>query len=131
MKRLLSIFLILVSSISLFAQTDGISYQAVIIDPNAKEIPGIEVEGNILPNTSIAIRFTIFDATNSEEFSEVQITETDQFGMINLTIGLVNHDDFTLISWDGTAKDLRVDIDFTGTGTEFLDLSRQELLGAP
>ena len=131
MKRILTIFLIFIASVPLFAQTDGISYQAVIIDPDAKEIPGVDVVGNILPNATIAIRFTIFDANNTEEFTEIQITETDQFGMINLTIGVVEHDDFTLISWDGTAKDLRVEIDFNGTGNEFLDLSRQELLFAP
>ncbi len=131
MKRLFTITLLLIVSISIFAQTDGISYQAVIIDPNVEEIPGVNIEGNILPNAAIAIRFTVFDATNAEEFEEVHITKTDQYGMINLMIGSVNHDEFTMISWDGTVKDLSVEIDFSGAGSNFIDLSRQELTFVP
>ncbi len=131
MKRILAITLFLIVSTSIFAQTDGISYQAVIIDPDVEEIPGVNIEGNILPNATIAIRFTIFDATNAEEFEEVHITETDQFGMINLMIGSVNNEEFTRISWDGTIKDLNVEIDFSGAGSDFIDLSRQELTFVP
>lgn len=131
MKRILAITLFLIVNTLLFAQTDGISYQAVIIDPNVQEIPGVDIEGNILPNTTIAIRFTIFDATNTEEFNEIQIAETDQYGMINLMIGSVNHDEFTKISWDGATKDLSVEIDFSGVGSNFIDLSRQELTFVP
>jgi len=131
MRQLLTITLFFVVSISLFAQTDGISYQAVIIDPNVEEIPGVNIEGNILPNTIIAIRFTILDATNAEEFVEIHITETDQYGMINLMIGSVNNEEFTRISWDGTTKDLSVEIDFSGAGSDFIDLSRQELTFVP
>ncbi len=131
MKRLLTNALFFIASVSIFAQTDGISYQAVIIDPNAQEIPGADIEGTILPNTTIAIRFTIYDATNADEFNETHVTETDQYGMINLVIGSVNHDEFTRISWDGTAKDLQVEIDFSGLSSDFIELSRQELLFAP
>jgi len=131
MKRILATALFLIVSTLLFAQKDGISYQAVIIDPNVQEIPGVDIEGNILPNTTIAIRFTIFDATNAEEFNEIQVAETDQYGMINLMIGSVNHDEFTRISWDGTTKDLSVEIDFSGVGSNFIDLSRQELTFVP
>ena len=131
MKKSLIVILFFIVNIQLFAQTDGISYQAVIIDPNAQEVPGEDIVGNILPNTTIAIRFTIFDATDAKEFTETQTTETDQFGMINLIIGSVMHDEFTKISWDGTAKDLRVEIDFTGAETDFIELSRQGLLFAP
>jgi len=131
MKSIFSMLLLSITGFSIIAQTDGITYQAVIIDPNAKEIPGIDKDGNILPEATIAIRFTILDATNSEEFSEIQITKTDKFGMINLVIGSVNHDGFTRISWDGTPKDLKVDIDFSGAASDFLDLSRQELTFAP
>lgn len=130
-KTLFLLILLFFGSYSIFAQTDGISYQAVIIDPNAKELPGVDKDGNILPNATISIRFTIFDATDAEEFTETQITNTDQYGMINLIIGSVNHEEFTRISWDGTPKDLKVEIDFSGSGSAFLDLSRQELLFAP
>ncbi|MFA6401298.1 MAG: hypothetical protein WCX31_06690 [Salinivirgaceae bacterium] len=131
MKQLYLLIASLLFTVSVFSQKHGISYQAVIIDPNAQEIPGVDKEGNILPNTQIAIRFTILDATNAEEFTEVQITNTDRYGMINLIIGHENFDDFTRISWDGTQKDLKVDIDFTGVGDTFVDLSRQDLTFAP
>jgi hypothetical protein len=128
----ITVLILLMANIGqLMAQTDGITYQAVIINPKAQEVPGVDKIGNILPNAVVAIRFTILDATNAEEFTETQITKTDQFGMINLVIGSINHEDFTRISWDGTTKDLKVEIDFNGTGSSFLDLSRQKLLFVP
>lgn len=136
MKKILSITLLLLATLSLYAQTDGISYQAVIIDPNPKELPGVDAEGNILPNATIAIRFTILDSNNAEEYQEVQTTKTDQFGMINLMIGQgvptgAGTGDFTLISWDGDPKSLQVEIDFEGTGNSFVDMNRQELTFVP
>ncbi|WP_372793986.1 hypothetical protein [Lutibacter sp.] len=130
MKKLLIIALLLFATGNLFAQTDGMSYQAVIINPNIQEIPGADVSGNILPNTTISIRFTIIDSNNLEEYQEVQTTTTDQYGMINLLIGIVDHDAFTLISWDGTNKDLKVEIDFNG-GSNFVSLSREQLTFLP
>ena len=130
-KRILAITIFLFVGLPIWSQTDGITYQAVIINPNPQEIPGVDKEGNILPETTIAIRFTILNATNSEEFTEVQISNTDKYGMINLLIGSVNHEAFTRISWDGTPKDLRVEIDFSGAGGDFLDLSQQKLTFAP
>lgn len=136
MKTVLSIIFFLITTLTVFAQTDGISYQAVIIDPNPKELPGIDAQGNILPNAAIAIRFTIMDSNNAEEYQEVQTTKTDQFGMINLMIGQgvptgIGTGDFTLISWDGDQKSLQVEIDFKGTGNNFVDMNRQELSFVP
>ena len=42
-------------------KTDGISYQAVIIDNNASEIPGIDVTGNYLSEGQVELKFTIMD----------------------------------------------------------------------
>ncbi len=136
MKILLPITFFLAATLSAYAQNDGMSYQAVIIDPNSKELPGVDAQGNILPNALVSIRFTILDASNIEEYQEVQTTTTDQYGMVNLIIGQgeptsVGTDDFTLISWDGTSKSLRVEIDFEGTGNNFTDMNRQELTLIP
>jgi hypothetical protein len=130
MKKLLLITLLVFATGALFAQTDGMSYQAVIINPNIQEIPGVDVSGNILPNTTVSIRFTIIDSNNLVEYQEVQTTTTDAYGMINLLIGTVDYDAFTLISWDGTNKDLKVEIDFEG-GIRFVDMSRQQLTFLP
>ena len=130
MKKLLLITLLVFATGALFAQTDGMSYQAVIINPNIQEIPGVDVNGNILPDTMVSIRFTIIDSNNLVEYQEVQTTTTDAYGMINLLIGTVDYDAFTLISWDGTNKDLKVEIDFEG-GIRFVDMSRQQLTFLP
>ena len=113
-KKLVTLGLFLLFSAITFAQTDGITYQAVIIGPDDLELPGIDSEGNYLPSTTVAIRFTIFESGNLVEFEEIQTTTTDEFGRINLIIGSVNHDDFEKIEWDGTPKDLKVEIDFDG-----------------
>jgi hypothetical protein len=131
MKRFSIFLLMLIAVQPLIAQTDGISYQAVILDPNGQELPGVDAEGNILPNTGIAIRFTIIDANNMEEYQEIQQTHTDEFGMINLVIGQADPDAFALISWNGTAKDLRVEIDFSGSGDEFVTMSRESMTFVP
>ncbi len=129
MKKILIVILFL-HSIQAFTQTDGISYQAVIIGPNNQELPGVDAEGNILPEATIALRFTILDANNAIEYQEVQTTNTDQYGRINLLIGEVDPDGFAQISWDGTNKDLRVEIDFSG-GSSFVDMSREKLTFLP
>ncbi|GAA4277080.1 hypothetical protein [Aquimarina mytili] len=123
--------LFFLASIHLIAQTDGISYQAVIIGPDNQELPGVDAEGNILPNATVSIRFTIIDANNGIEYQEIQTTNTDQYGRINLTIGSVNPDEFTKINWDGTSKDLKVEIDFSGAGSGFVDMSREKLTFLP
>ncbi|MEH6538093.1 MAG: hypothetical protein V7719_16955 [Psychroserpens sp.] len=129
MKKVLIALFIFVS-LQLTAQTDGISYQAVIIGPDNQELPGVDAEGNILPNATIAIRFTILDESNQVEYQEVQTTNTDQYGRINLLIGQEDPDGFAEISWDGTNKDLNVEIDFDG-GTNYVDMAREKLTFLP
>ena len=113
------------------AQSEGISYQAVIIAPEDLELPGVDSEGNYLPNTTIAIRFSILYSFNSPnpEFQEVRITDTDEFGRINLIIGEDN-DAFEDIEWDGTTKFLKVEIDFEA-GSNFEEISRERLTYLP
>ncbi|MBC2846049.1 hypothetical protein [Winogradskyella flava] len=130
MKKLLTLTFFICTMFQAMAQTDGITYQAVIIDPEALELPGVDVSDNFLPNTTIAIRFTIYDNGNQLEFQEVQITDTDDFGRINLLIGDAEHDYFKGISWDGTPKDLKVEIDFDA-GNNFETMSRERLTFLP
>ena len=130
MKHILTIGLFLLLTLKSFAQTDGISYQAIIIGPDDLELPGVDSQGNYLPTTTVSIRFTIFESGNQVEFQEIQTTTTDEFGRINLIIGAVEHDLFEKISWDGTAKDLKVEIDFEG-GNSFVDMSREQLTFVP
>ena len=131
MKKIISLFLFLIATLGV-AQTDGLSYQAVIIDPNPQELPGADLTGNILPNTPIAVRFTILDAGQAIEYQEIQNTTTDKFGMINLIVGQGQPTSATLtftgIKWNGTRKSLQVEVDLDGTYT---DLSSQVLTFLP
>jgi len=130
MKRVLLILLI--TAFQGFSQTQGISYQAVILSPTAQEIPGVNAQGNILANSAVSIQFTIVDAAGSEEFQEYHTTSTDRYGMVNLLIGngTATYNSFNDIVWDGTAKKLKVGIDFKG-GSNYVPLSSQELTYMP
>ncbi len=131
MKNLITLLsFILLINFQSFAQTDGLNYQAVIIDPDPEEIPGIDVTGNILPNKEINVRFTIYGNSGNTEYQEIHTTKTDEYGMINLVIGKGNSvaGKFTEIYWDGSTKNLKVEINLDGT---YSDLSDQELLFIP
>jgi len=132
MKKVLLIVMFMTALFEGFSQTRGISYQAVILSPNAQEIPGVDAQGNILANSAIAIQFTIVDASGSEVFQEYHTTSTDRYGMINLSIGngTITYNSFNDIVWDGTTKKLKVGIDFSG-GSNFSPLSEQNLSYMP
>ena len=131
MKNLIILlFIILFINLQAFAQTDGLNYQAVIIDPDPEEIPGIDVSGNILPNQEIMVRFTISGSSGNTEYQEIHTTTTDEYGMINLVIGKGNSvtGRFTEIYWDSSTKNLKVEVNLDGA---YSDLSDQELLFVP
>ena len=133
MKKIYSLIIVLFIGATLHAQTDGISYQAVILNPNTQELPGVNAEGNIFPNKAITLRFTISDSNSSEIYQETQATTTDAYGLVNLFIGQGTQTggvDFTEINWDGTPKNLEVDIDFNG-GNNFIALGNQKLTFVP
>ncbi|MFK7833560.1 MAG: hypothetical protein AB8B52_09805 [Winogradskyella sp.] len=130
MKKILTFAFFFCTMLQAFAQTDGLTYQAVIIDPDALELPGVNSVGNYLVEEAIAIRFTIFDENNQLEFQEIQNTITDGFGRINLLIGEGNHDYFKEMNWNGTPKDLQVEIDFDA-GSNFVFMSREPLTFLP
>jgi hypothetical protein len=124
MKRLLFVLILLTTTIHGFSQTKGISYQAVILNPNNQSV--------ILVNTAISIQFTIVNVVGAEEYQETHDTSTDKYGMINLLIGdgLPKIGSFTNIVWDGTTKKLKVVIDFEG-GSNYTPLSEQNLSYMP
>ena len=131
MRKLLTLILfIFCINIKGYSQTDGINYQAVIIDPDPEEIPGIDVAGNILPNKEIKVRFSISDVSGNLDFQEIHTTSTDEYGMINLVIGKGSSVKgvFNEIYWDGSTKNLKVEINLDGS---YSDLSDQALLFVP
>ncbi|MFD2727185.1 hypothetical protein [Hyunsoonleella rubra] len=131
MKRIFTLTLSLLLSTLAFAQTDGITYQAVIIGPDVLELPGVDSENNYLPVADIAIKFSIIaPGSGIVEFTEIQDTTTDEFGRVNLIIGQANHDEFEKIDWNGTPKSLKVEIDFKN-GDGFVDMSIEKLTYVP
>lgn len=116
------------------AQTEGISYQAVLVDNNPDEIPGVDVPANSLADQPLSVRFSILDASGTIEYQETQGTETDSYGTINLMIGQgsitsESRGPFNAILWDGP-KQLQVDIDLEA-GNNFTEFSRQALTYVP
>lgn len=121
MKNITFLVAFFMLNVIAFAQTDGINYQAVIIDNNPQEIPGVDIPNNNLPNKPLEVRFTIEDGAGATVYQETHQTETDPFGMINLMIGQgeitsQSPSVFDQIYWDNP-KRLTVEIDlFDGNG---------------
>lgn len=126
-------FVLVLFSLSGFSQTKGMSFQAVILDPQKQQLPGFDAEKNILSKSAIALQFTITDDSNRKLYQERHQTSTDAYGMINLLIGSGIQTlpfKFDNLVWDGLPKYLAVDIDFTGNGN-FIPLSKQALTYMP
>ena len=134
MKRFL-LLLLFVSSLG-FSQSSGITYQAVIYNPNGEELPGVDNPYAPLTNQDVCLQFGIIDASGSVEYQEeVQVT-TDAFGMVNLLIGTNTQTggyaaDFAGIQWTADAKFLKVDLDIKGSCTDFEELSNQPFTYVP
>jgi hypothetical protein len=136
MKKILSGLIFLTAALNISGQSHGLTYQAVIIDPAAQEIPGVDITGNYLPNRELTIRFTIQDQNGVIEYQEVHSTKTDKYGMINLTIGsgtitASSPVIFTGIDWNGMPKDLKVEISIGESTVDFTELSFQPLYFVP
>jgi hypothetical protein len=136
MKRLILMVLFISVMLTLNGQSHGITYQAIIINPDAQELPGIDINGNYMPNQTLTLRFTIQDESGVIEYQETQSTSTDSFGMINVTIGngittALSPVAFIDIDWDGTPKDLKVEVSIGETANDYSELSMQKLYFVP
>ncbi len=113
-----------------FAQSSGITYQAVIYNPAGEELPGVDNPYAPLTNQDVCLQFGIVDSDGNLEYQEqVQVT-TDPFGMVNLLIGTNTQTggyaaDFANVQWTADAKFLVVDLDIKGTCNDFEELSNQ------
>lgn len=134
MKTKYIFLLSFLSILTAFGQTEGITYQAVLVDNNPDEIPGVDVPSSNIPEQPLTIRFSILNADGNMEYQETQATETDPYGTINLTIGTgqvtsESSGAFNQINWDGP-KTLNVAIDLEA-GTNFSEFSSQPLTYIP
>ena len=142
MKHLYLLFILI--SVSVWGQQKGLNYQAVILDPNTIEIPGQVIAGQPLAKGKVWVRFTLISQAGID-YEEVQQTTTDDFGLINLTIGsgnstaslgadassgIARYSQFDSILWDEKLKRLKVSVNFTGSGN-YTEVSNQQLTFTP
>ena len=134
MKKILILFLLVTNYC--FSQNSGITYQAVVYNPNGEELPGVDNSYAPLTNRNICLQFGIIDNTGTVEYQEqVQVT-TDNFGMVNLLIGTSTQtggysSGFNGIEWSADAKFLKVDLDIKGSCSNFEELSNQPFTYVP
>jgi len=123
MKRLYSIFILVLFSATIFAQSpELINYQAVVRDNN-----GIPVE-----NTEVKIQFTVLQSATDGTlvYSEEQTTTTNEFGLVSLKIGegTASEEAFENIDWGEGSYFLNVKVDL---GNGYTDMGTQQLLSVP
>ena len=135
MKKIYILFLLLISSF-VFSQTNGITYQAVILNPSAQQIPGVNDANAPLANTAVCLKFGIIDHNSQIEYLETLQTTTDAFGMVNLIIGTGDKiggyaASFSDILWNSNAKNLKVELSTTGVCSYFTVISNQPFTYVP
>lgn len=131
----LYIFILLFFTFFSNAQT-GITYQAVILNPKGEELPGVDNNRSPLANETVCLRFKIYNNANQLEYQETMVTTTDEFGMVNVIIGIGTYTGGTAtsigaVTWDGTPKNLVVEVDTTGMCTNFIQISNQPFTYVP
>ena len=129
MKKYLLLFTLFLSSV-LFAQTNGITYQAILYKPNGDVMPGHNNSTVPLALKNVCIQFTIVDATDQNEYVETITVTTDQYGMVNLLIGTGSQvggyaANFAAVDWTSNQKSLRVGLNITGVCSNYEEISNQ------
>lgn len=136
MKKLLSLTLFIFLANTLFAQDSGITYQAVIYSPDAIQLPGQDNMLAPLTNQEVCMRFSFLDNGLASEYQETINILTDEFGMVNLVLGASTQtggyaSGFDGVSWDGTSKNLKVELDASGSCSQFVEISNETLSYVP
>ncbi|MEN8230770.1 MAG: collagen-like protein [Bacteroidota bacterium] len=113
--RITTIFsmLLLISVASLFGQAPGIfSYQAIIRD----------ADGAIRVNENVSVQMVIHQGsvTGTDVYSEVHNTTTNAFGLVNLEVGSVSPEEFSLIDWSTGSYFLEIIVNGTTMGASML-----------
>lgn len=134
MKKIYLLLLVLFSA-TIYAQTNGINYQAVILNPEGEYIPGFNNQRAPLVNQAVCMRFKIYSGTTLE-YQENLTTTTDEFGMVNVVIGNGTPtggtaSTFNGIIWNGTPKNLVVEVDLKASCSNFTEISNQPFTAVP
>ncbi|MDB4059221.1 collagen-like protein [bacterium] len=135
MKKYLYLFAFIFSGL-IHSQSSGITYQAVIYNPGGEELPGQNNINAPLTEQDICLRFNFIDSSGGLEYQEVIQVTTDIFGMVNVIIGNDIQtggyaDGFEGIVWDGSAKNLMVEVDIKGNCSDYDEISNQPFTYIP
>ena len=93
MKKVLILISLLALTLTIKAQTtpppEGINYQAVAIDTDGNETPGVDVSNQPISEEEIFVRFSIIESspTGNLVYREYHNVTTDEFGLFNTVIG--------------------------------------------
>ena len=135
MKKIVVTLLLFISFIG-YSQTNGITYQAVILNPSGDQLPGVNNTNAPLANKNICLKFSIIDENSQFEYIETIQTTTDEFGMVNLIIGSGDQiggyaSSFSTILWNANPKSLKVDLSTTGVCSYYTEISNQPFTAVP
>jgi hypothetical protein len=131
------VYLIITFFITIIAfSQNGISYQALIINPSGEQLPGANNTNAPLSNKLICLKFSILDSNSNLEYIETHKITTDAYGIVNLIIGNGNQiggyaSSFSNILWNNTAKNLKVDLDVQANCTYYVEISNQPFTYVP
>ena len=144
-KIITSIILFFGVILTVYAQVPQktLNYQAVILDPKVIDIPGAQISGQALSKGAVCLRFSILGNSGQLEYEEYQKTTTDEFGLVNLSIGAgqtnlssqsingaAQYDSFESIVWNSKLKSLQVGVSYDGCQS-FKQVSAQSLTYTP
>jgi hypothetical protein len=134
MKKVFLLFVLFMSLVG-YSQ-NGISYQALILNPSGEELPGVNNANAPLSNKLICLKFSIIDSNSEIEYLETHTISTDAHGIVNLIIGTGDQiggyaASFSDILWNNTSKNLKVDLDVRANCTYFVEISNQPFTYVP
>lgn len=132
MNKIIYTFLLIGCSFLAFSQRTGINYQAVILNPNSISMPGNNYIGQPLIKTALELRFSLINGSTLV-YKETQTTQTDEYGLINVTIGKgvkITPISFDDISWSDSLNMLQVEIKLP-SASNFIEISRSTLQYSP
>ena len=134
MKKFILFTIISFFTLLSFSQNNGITYQAVIYNPNAEQLPGYDDQLSPMVESDICLRFSIYG--QGLEYEETVQTTTDKFGMVNIIIGNSDQtggsaNSVSDVNWDSGQNSMRVELDHRGNCVNFEEISYQEFSYVP
>jgi len=124
MKKIYTLFLALIISGSLMAQTpQSFKYQAVARNAS----------GDVVAGQAVGMQISILQSSESGTtiYTETHVDSTNQFGLVTLEIGTgTTTDDFTAIDWSNDIYFIQIEMDATG-GTSYVLIGTSQLLSVP